>query len=173
MLLSFHFLSLQNLSADLIFTIFVPRKQLFPALVVLITAIFLGHSSLIKQKPPSLRSLLLGHPFPTKQKIATLSFLKMSSDPPPFEIPAVDEYAYRLIKLDNSIQALLISDPEADKAAAACDVRVGSMSDPTEFPGLAHFTEHMLFYSSKKYPEEDAYSKFISDHGGKTNAYTR
>ncbi|KAG7668348.1 hypothetical protein Ndes2526B_g00937 [Nannochloris sp. 'desiccata'] len=96
----------------------------------------------------------------------------MSSDPPPFEIPAVDEYAYRLIKLDNSIQALLISDPEADKAAAACDVRVGSMSDPTEFPGLAHFTEHMLFYSSKKYPEEDAYSKFISDHGGKTNAYT-
>jgi insulysin len=93
-------------------------------------------------------------------------------DPPPFEIPAVDEYSYRLIKLDNGIQALLIHDPEADKAAAACDVRVGSMSDPLEFPGLAHFTEHMLFYSSKKYPEEDAYSKFISDHGGKTNAYT-
>jgi insulysin len=91
---------------------------------------------------------------------------------PPFELPTVDEYQYRLIKLDNGIQALLIHDPEADKAAAACDVRVGSMSDPIEFPGLAHFTEHMLFYSSSKYPEEDAYSKFISDHGGKTNAYT-
>lgn len=35
-----------------------------------------------------------------------------------------------------------------------------------------HFLEHMLFYSSSKYPEEDAYSKFISQHGGKTNAYT-
>jgi predicted Zn-dependent peptidase len=27
------------------------------------------------------------------------------------------------------------------------------MSDPPELPGLAHFTEHMLFYASEKYPE--------------------
>lgn len=36
-------------------------------------------------------------------------------------------------------------------------VRVGSLSDPDDVPGLAHFTEHMLFYSSAKYPEEGAY----------------
>lgn len=36
-------------------------------------------------------------------------------------------------------------------------VRVGSLSDPDDVPGLAHFTEHMLFYSSHKYPEEDEY----------------
>jgi len=41
-------------------------------------------------------------------------------------------------------------------------VRVGSLSDPIELPGLAHFLEHMLFYSNEKYPEEDAYSKFIA-----------
>ena len=93
--------------------------------------------------------------------------------PPPFETPVVDEYEYRLIQLDNGIQALLIHDPEADKAAAAADVRVGSMSDPKEIPGLAHFTEHMLFYSSAKYSTEDEYSKFIAEHGGKTNAYVR
>ena len=40
-------------------------------------------------------------------------------------------------------------------------VHVGSMSDPVELPGLAHFLEHMLFYANSKYPEEDAYSKFI------------
>ena len=40
-------------------------------------------------------------------------------------------------------------------------VRVGSLSDPKDLPGLAHFLEHMLFYSNEKYPEEDAYSKFI------------
>lgn len=40
-------------------------------------------------------------------------------------------------------------------------VSVGSLSDPKELPGLAHFLEHMLFYSNEKYPEEDAYSKFI------------
>ena len=38
------------------------------------------------------------------------------------------------------------------------------MSDPEELPGLAHFCEHMLFYSSEKFPEEDAYSKFIVRH---------
>jgi insulysin len=36
---------------------------------------------------------------------------------------------------------------------------VGSLLDPPEFQGLAHFTEHMLFYSSEKYPVEDEYSK--------------
>lgn len=38
-------------------------------------------------------------------------------------------------------------------------VRVGSLSDPLGLDGLAHFTEHMLFYGSERYPEEDAYSK--------------
>lgn len=46
------------------------------------------------------------------------------------------------------------------------------MADPLELPGLAHFLEHMLFYASRKYPTEDEYSKFISEHGGHTNAYT-
>lgn len=46
------------------------------------------------------------------------------------------------------------------------------MQDPDELQGLAHFTEHMLFYASKKYPKEDEYSKFVSDHGGHTNAWT-
>ena len=30
----------------------------------------------------------------------------------------------------------------------------------------------MLFYASEKYPKEDEYSKFISDNGGSTNAWT-
>jgi hypothetical protein len=33
------------------------------------------------------------------------------------------------------------------------------MCDPQELPGLAHFCEHMLFYSSEKYPVEDEYSR--------------
>eukprot|EP00965_Chrysotila_dentata_P243415 6205400-Pleurochrysis_carterae.AAC.1 len=42
-------------------------------------------------------------------------------------------------------QVLLVSDPEADKAAACMDVSVGHSSDPSDLPGLAHFLEHMLF----------------------------
>ncbi|MEW5297373.1 MAG: hypothetical protein WDW36_000586 [Sanguina aurantia] len=51
-------------------------------------------------------------------------------------------------------------------------VNIGSLLDPVGLDGLAHFTEHMLFYSSAKYPVEDEYSKYVSDHGGHTNAWT-
>ncbi|GMH33522.1 hypothetical protein BSKO_01356 [Bryopsis sp. KO-2023] len=86
--------------------------------------------------------------------------------------PLNDDREYRIIVLENGLKALLISDPRTDKAAAALDVNVGSFSDPDELLGLAHFTEHMLFFASEKFPEEDAYTKFISAQGGKANAYT-
>lgn len=86
--------------------------------------------------------------------------------------PRNDKLDYRIVELGNGLRATLVSDPQTDKAAAALDVRAGSLLDPPGIAGLAHFTEHMLFYSSEKYPTEDEYSKFISDHGGHTNAFT-
>ncbi|OMO71346.1 hypothetical protein CCACVL1_18285 [Corchorus capsularis] len=58
------------------------------------------------------------------------------------------------------------------QCAAAMNVGVGSFCDPDGLEGLAHFLEHMLFYASEKYPVEDSYSKYITEHGGSTNAYT-
>ncbi len=52
---------------------------------------------------------------------------------------------YRHITLPNKLQCLLISDPDADKSAAALDVNVGCALDPVNFYGTAHFLEHMLF----------------------------
>ncbi len=96
----------------------------------------------------------------------------------PLVLPAIDDHEYRLLVLKNGLKALLVHDASADKAGVACDVsfaaarhllpplhplpfrlqvRVGSLSDPDDVPGLAHFTEHMLFYSSEKYPDEDEY----------------
>lgn len=57
-------------------------------------------------------------------------------------------------------------------AAAAMIVGVGSMYDPPECQGMAHFLEHLLFMGSEKYPEENAYDAFMSKHGGDDNAYT-
>jgi hypothetical protein len=37
--------------------------------------------------------------------------------------PAVDDWSYRAITLANGVTAMLISDPEADKASASMDVR--------------------------------------------------
>ena len=41
------------------------------------------------------------------------------------------------------------------KAAAAVAVGVGSLCDPLEMQGLAHYLEHMLFMGSEKYPDEN------------------
>jgi hypothetical protein len=54
-----------------------------------------------------------------------------------------DKRQYRVITLPNSLTALLISDPDTDKAAASLDVNVGSFAEPSEALGLAHFLEHM------------------------------
>lgn len=84
----------------------------------------------------------------------------------------LDTAQYRILRLDNGLTALLVSDPDADKSAAALDVHVGSGSDPDGWNGLAHFLEHMLFLGTEKYPRAGAYQQFIADHGGRTNAYT-
>ncbi|XP_071716303.1 insulin-degrading enzyme-like 1, peroxisomal [Rutidosis leptorrhynchoides] len=86
--------------------------------------------------------------------------------------PRTDARLYKIIILPNSLRVLLISDPDTDKCAASMAVGVGSYSDPEGLEGLAHFLEHMLFYASEKYPLEDSYSTYISEHGGRTNAYT-
>ncbi|KAG9014054.1 Insulinase (Peptidase M16) [Tulasnella sp. JGI-2019a] len=90
----------------------------------------------------------------------------------PLEKGRLDDREYRYIKLPNALEALLISDPKADKAAAALDVEVGHLSDPDDVPGCAHFCEHLLFMGTKDFPSENEYSQFISTHGGSTNAFT-
>ncbi|GFT52795.1 insulin-degrading enzyme [Nephila pilipes] len=83
-----------------------------------------------------------------------------------------DTRQYRGFELSNGMKILLVSDPSTDKSAAALDVQIGSMSDPREFPGLAHFCEHMLFLGTEKYPSENDYNKYLHEHGGSSNAYT-
>eukprot|EP00798_Chlamydomonas_sp_ICE-L_P019511 gene19511-26182_t len=67
-------------------------------------------------------------------------------------LPKNETQQYRCIDLENGLKAVLVHDPEADKAAASLD--------------------HMLFYSSEKYPVEDEYRAPVSDHGGSTNTWS-
>ncbi len=80
------------------------------------------------------------------------------------------DYAYSV--LDNGFKLLVISDVDAQRAAVSVDVGVGSSAEPDDFPGLAHFLEHMLFLGTDKYPDPDDYINYISDHGGHHNAFT-
>lgn len=63
---------------------------------------------------------------------------------------ANDKRTYRGLELTNGLRVLLVSDPTTDKSAASLDVNIGSLSDPRELPGLAHFLEHMLFLGTEK-----------------------
>uniref|UniRef100_UPI00398EDA0B insulin-degrading enzyme isoform X1 n=2 Tax=Pristiophorus japonicus TaxID=55135 RepID=UPI00398EDA0B len=83
-----------------------------------------------------------------------------------------DKREYRGLELSNGIHALLIHDPTTDKSSAALDVHIGSLADPKDIPGLAHFCEHMLFLGTEKYPKENEYSQFLSEHAGSSNAFT-
>lgn len=83
-----------------------------------------------------------------------------------------DKRAYYYNRLPNLLKCLLISDKDADKSAAAMNVNIGSLFDPKDFPGLAHFLEHMLFMGTNKYPGENDFSEFLNKNSGYSNAYT-
>ncbi|TNF89663.1 MAG: hypothetical protein EP301_02605, partial [Gammaproteobacteria bacterium] len=83
-----------------------------------------------------------------------------------------DPRDYRYLVLPNALRVLLVSDPNTERAAASLSVLRGYYHEPREYPGLAHFLEHMLFIGTEKYPEVDGYQQFISAHGGQSNAYT-
>jgi hypothetical protein len=66
------------------------------------------------------------------------------------ETPSLDDRSYRVIKLPNQLEVLLVHDADTDKASAAMDVNVGNFSDDDDAPGLAHAVEHLLFMGTKK-----------------------
>jgi protease-3 len=83
-----------------------------------------------------------------------------------------DAREYQLIRLTNKLEVLLVSDPDLKNSAASLSVPIGSMHNPDQQLGLAHYLEHMLFLGSERYPSINEYSKFMTQHGGYTNAYT-
>ena len=88
------------------------------------------------------------------------------------ETPSLQQRQTAKIRLENGLEAYLISDPQTDKSGAALAVKAGSWHNPKEYPGMAHFLEHMLFLGTKDYPDEKEFSTYISNHGGQNNAYT-
>ena len=80
----------------------------------------------------------------------------MSAPPKPelvtenLETPLLDDRKYRVIKLPNELEALLVHDPDTDKASASVSVDAGSFSDADDMPGMAHAVEHLLFMGTEK-----------------------
>lgn len=82
-----------------------------------------------------------------------------------------DNRDYRYLELDNQLKVLLVEAPDSEVSAVSLAVNVGSFQDPDEFPGLAHYLEHMLFLGTENYPEANALQNFVERNAGHTNAY--
>ena len=92
-----------------------------------------------------------------------------------FSIPdkhPLDETKIKKMILDNGLKVILVSNPKYNISAASMNVKVGSLSDPDDAQGLAHFLEHMLFLGTEKYPDVEDYKLYLSNNGGYSNAYT-
>lgn len=83
-----------------------------------------------------------------------------------------DHAEYQAIRLDNGLEALLISDKNANKSLFAVGLPIGSMEDPHNQQGLAHYLEHMILMGSKAYPATNSLDAFLTQNGGRNNAYT-
>lgn len=82
-----------------------------------------------------------GLPSPGRFRLATCPETIRKSDK--------DTRQYQAIRLDNGMTVLLVSDPQAVKSLSALVVPVGSLEDPDDHPGLAHYLEHMTLMGSK------------------------
>ena len=55
--------------------------------------------------------------------------------------------------LPNQLDVLIVSDARFKKSSAAMAVAVGSLEDPENAQGMAHYLEHMLFLGTKEFPK--------------------
>lgn len=76
------------------------------------------------------------------------------------------------IKLKNGSFLISINLPGIKSVTISAFIRAGFKYDPAGKPGLAHFTEHMLFDGTKKYPTPKQLSWIIEKYGGWHYAFT-
>ena len=91
---------------------------------------------------------------------------------PNIAIPPNETRIFKSGILANKLKYVVIQDTTDDISNVSMAVKVGSLDEPIEYLGLAHFLEHMLFMGSKKYKEESYFEEILKTHGGSCNAYT-
>jgi insulysin len=90
----------------------------------------------------------------------------------PILTPSLAQRSTSKLRLANGMSCYLVSDPSLKESGAALAVEKGSFSDPKNAGGIAHFTEHLLFMGTEKYPEHDTFQNTVAKHKGMTNACT-
>ncbi|MER2296074.1 MAG: pyrroloquinoline quinone biosynthesis protein PqqF [Pseudomonas sp.] len=77
------------------------------------------------------------------------------------------------VTLANGLQLILRHAPHLKRSAAALRVHAGSHDAAPQWPGLAHFLEHLFFLGTARFPLEDGLMRYVQALGGQVNASTR
>jgi coenzyme PQQ biosynthesis probable peptidase PqqF len=88
-------------------------------------------------------------------------------------MPASDSSTHRSLTLSNGLHVSLCSAPRLKRCAAALRVAAGSHDVPEQWPGLAHFLEHLFFLGTERFPADENLMAHVQRHGGQLNASTR
>lgn len=79
----------------------------------------------------------------------------------------------KTLTLANGLRANLVHAPGARRAAAWLRISRGSHDEPLEYPGLAHFIEHLLFLCGERFVDGERLMPWVQARGGRVNASTR
>lgn len=88
-------------------------------------------------------------------------------------MPAPASPTTQFLILPNGLRVMLCHAPRLKRCAAALRVSAGSHDVPRDWPGLAHFLEHLFFLGTERFPAGDNLMAFVQRHGGQVNASTR
>lgn len=88
-------------------------------------------------------------------------------------MPVPDSTTHRSFILPNGLRVVLCSAPRLKRCAAALRVAAGNHDVPEQWPGLAHFLEHLFFLGTERFPADQNLMAYVQRHGGQVNASTR
>ncbi|WP_341961512.1 pyrroloquinoline quinone biosynthesis protein PqqF [Pseudomonas sp. RC10] len=88
-------------------------------------------------------------------------------------MPVPNSTTRRSLTLPNGLRVALCSAPRLKRCAAALRVAAGSHDVPAQWPGLAHFLEHLFFLGTERFPADQNLMAYVQRHGGQVNASTR
>ena len=88
-------------------------------------------------------------------------------------MPALAHPHHLHLTLANGLRVTLQHAPRLKRCAAVLRVAAGSHDVPLEWPGLAHFLEHLLFLGTERFPTSEGLMAYVQRHGGQVNASTR
>jgi len=88
-------------------------------------------------------------------------------------MPAPASISTQSLILPNGLRVVLCHAPRLKRCAAALRVSAGNHDVPRDWPGLAHFLEHLFFLGTERFSAGDNLMAFVQRHGGQVNASTR